>query len=333
MSGGEPTSVLVTEAFHAQYGQRLEQAMREHGPNQLLVLRDGEDLDEDQLASVELAFFSRDSYVAGSKRFFRALDRTDNLRWLHVFHAGMNGSRYQALLNRGVTLTSSAGSHAEPIAQTAMAALLWFARPFGHWQQARQERRWARIVMPNEPRDLRGQTLLVFGVGAIGGHACRIGQALGLHVVGVRRSPLRPDDALDELHPPAALDELLPRADWLLLSCSLTEQTRGLIGEAALTRLPNHARVLNVSRGAVVDEQALIAALERQEIAGAYLDVFEEEPLPQESPLWDMPEVLITPHNSSVSGGNDDRVVDIFLDNFARRRRGEPLINHVTTIE
>jgi phosphoglycerate dehydrogenase-like enzyme len=129
------------------------------------------------------------------------------------------------------------------------------------------------------------------------------------------------------------LHELLPRADWLLLSCPLTEDTRGLVDETALALLPSHAHVLNVSRGAVIDERALIRALEQRQIAGAYLDVFEQEPLPADSPLWDMPGVLMTPHNSAVSSGNDDRVVEIFLDNLGLWHAGQPLINHVTTIE
>lgn len=333
MSGSKPPSVMVTKTFFEHYGRRVESIMGEHNSDQIVVISDEEEINYEQLASVEVAVFSRDSFIKDSGHFFQTIDRAENLRWLHVFHAGVNGSRYQALLDRGITLTSSAGSHAEPIAQTAMAALLWFARPFAHWQQAQQERNWDRIITPNEPRDLRGQTIVVFGVGAIGRHACRIAQALGLYVIGVRRSPLRPDDEVDELHPPSSLNDLLPRADWLLLSCSLTEQTRGLIDEAALDRLPNHAHLLNVSRGAVVDEEELIVALQRNDIAGAYLDVFEQEPLSDDSVLWGMPQVLLTPHNSSVSNGNDDRVVDIFLENFVRYQRGDALVNHVTEIE
>ena len=333
MSRSKPNSVMVTKTFFEHYGRRVEAIMGEHDSDQIVLISDEEEINDHQLASVEIAVFSRDSFIKGSEHFFQTINRAENLRWLHVFHAGVNGSRYQALLDRGITLTSSAGSHAEPIAQTAMAALLWFARPFAHWQQAKQERRWARIITPNEPRDLRGQTLVVFGVGAIGRHACRIAKALGLHVIGVRRSPLQPEDEVDELHHPSAINDLLPRADWLMLSCALTEQTRGLIDEVALDRLPNHAYLLNVSRGAVVDEEALILALQRNAIAGAYLDVFQQEPLSDNSPLWDMPQVLLTPHNSSVSNGNDDRVVDIFLENFVRRQRGEKLVNHVVQIE
>ncbi len=333
MSAEESTGVLLTEAFLELYGGRLEGALDELGSHRLLVVREGERLSDDELAAVDIAFFSRDSYVAGTPTMFEAITRSARLRWLHVFHAGVNGPRYQGLLERGVTLTTSSGSHAEPIAQTAMLALLWFARGFGHWQQAQRERRWARVVTPDEPRDLRGQTLVVIGAGAIGGHAGRIAQALGLHVVGVRRSPRRSDDHVDELHPPSALPELLPRADWLLLSCPLTEQTRGMIDETALALLPGHAHVLNVSRGAVIDEPALIRALEQGRLAGAYLDVFEQEPLPADSPLWDMPGVLITPHNSAVSSGNDDRAVEIFLDNLVRWHAGRSLTNHVTAIE
>lgn len=329
----ESTGVLVTDAFLEVYGQRLDDALRALGPHRLLIVREGERLSDDELAAVDIAFFSRDSYVAGTPTLFEAIADSPNLGWLHVFHAGVNGIRYQALLDRGVSLTTSSGSHAEPIAQTAMLAMLWFARRFGHWQEAQRDRRWARVVAPDEPRDLCGQTLVVVGVGAIGGHVSRMAQAFGVHVLGVRRSPRRADDQVDELHPPSALPELLPRADWLLLACPLTEETRGLIDETALALLPSHAHVLNVSRGAVIDEPALIRALDHGQLAGAYLDVFEQEPLPADSPLWDMPGVVITPHNSAVSSGNDDRVVDIFLDNLVRWHDGKPLTNHITAIE
>jgi D-2-hydroxyacid dehydrogenase (NADP+) len=333
VSSQNGTTILVSEGLHGGGRVRLEAALQGLGAHRLLVLRRGEALGSELLEQVDVALFSRDSYVAGSEPWFEAVEQASNLRWMHVFHAGVNGPRYRNLLERGVALTTSAGTHAEPIAQTTMAALLWLARPMTYWLRAQREHRWARITSPEEPRDLRGQVMLVVGVGSIGRHICRIGQALGLHVIGVRRSPRRADDFVDEMYEPWSLRDLLPRADWLVLACPLTEETRGLIDRDALARLPRRAHLLNVARGPVVDESALIAALERRQIAGAYLDVFEQEPLAEDSALWDLPNVIITPHNSAVSDGNDGRVLDIFEENLRRWHAGEPLVNQVDSID
>ena len=126
-----------------------------------------------------------------------------------------------------------------------------------------------------------------------------------------------------------ALHEVLPSADWLVLACALTPETRGLIGARELALLPAHCGVVNVSRGDVIDESALIDALRAGRLGGAYLDVFAREPLPEDSPLWDLPNVIVTPHSAGFSDGNEERVADIFLDNLGRWARGEPLRNRV----
>jgi phosphoglycerate dehydrogenase-like enzyme len=146
-------------------------------------------------------------------------------------------------------------------------------------------------------------------------------------VIGIRRSPRRAEDAVDQVETPAALSGLLPRCDWLVIACPLTPQTRGWIDAAAIAALPKGARILNVARGEIVDETALVAALQGGHLAGAYLDVFHTEPLAGESPLWELPNVLVTPHNAGAASGNDRRVLDIFLDNLDRWQRGAPLVN------
>ncbi len=149
----------------------------------------------------------------------------------------------------------------------------------------------------------------------------------GLHVVGVRRSPLAEGDPVDEMVTPAALLDVLPRADWLALACPLTEETRGVVSAAAIAAMPRGARILNVARGEVVDQEAMIAALRDGRLGGAYLDVTSPEPLPPESPLWELPNVIISPHNSAVAEGNERRQVDMFLANLRRWGRGEPMMN------
>ena len=150
-------------------------------------------------------------------------------------------------------------------------------------------------------------------------------------MIGVRRNAIKTAH-VDEIHTPDKLPDLLARTDWLVIACPLTDETRGMIDAALLAKLPQGARVINIARGEIVAEPALIAALQSGHLAGAYLDVFAQEPLPPDSPLWDMPNVVVTPHNSSASAGNEARVNAIFLDNLQRWTRNQPLINEVTSI-
>jgi phosphoglycerate dehydrogenase-like enzyme len=278
-------------------------------------------------ARVEAAFFSADLFPDLARGFFAATLGAPNLRWLQTFNAGIDHPIFARFMERGVRLTTSAGASAEPIAQTALAGMLLLARGFPHWLDAQRRRAWEPLTPARIPRDLRGQVLLVLGLGAIGAELARLARALGLYVIGVRRSPARGGEPVDELHPPEALPELLTRADWLAIACALTDETRGLIDAQALARLPRGAHLLNVARGGIVDEEALIGALRAERIAGAYLDVFATEPLPAESPLWGLPNVIATPHNSAAALGNESRQHEIFLDNLARYGRGEPLRN------
>jgi phosphoglycerate dehydrogenase-like enzyme len=228
-----------------------------------------------------------------------------------------------------VLLTTSPGAAAEPIAHSALAGLLALSRGFSHWTDAQRRHTWEEHPPDKTPRDLRGQTLVLLGLGAIGERIARLAHAFGLRVVGVRRQTNRPAGDVDEIVSPAQLDDVLPRADWLVLACPLTAETRGLIGKEALARLRPSAHLINVARGQIVDEAALIDSLRRGALAGAYLDVFEREPLPPDSPLWDLPNVLISPHDSGASTGNPLRASELFLANLERWLRGEPLVNEV----
>ena len=286
-------------------------------------------LDPAECARIDAAFFSVDLMGAGARAFFAAALGAPKLRWLQTFNAGIDHPIFARFPERGVRVTTAAGAAAEPIAQTALAGLLLLARGFPHWLDAQRRSEWKPHPVTALPRDLRGQVLLVFGLGAIGAELARLARALGLYVIGVRRSPAQPGDPVDELHPPARLRELLPRADWLAIACALSDETRGVIDADALARLPRGAHVLNVARGGVVDEPALCESLRSGHLAGAYLDVFAVEPLPSESPLWTLPNVIVTPHNSAATRGSEARQVAIFLDNLTRFGRGEPLKNEV----
>jgi D-2-hydroxyacid dehydrogenase (NADP+) len=314
------TTVLVSHHLHARYGARI-------GAELLVLPADvAARLPDAECARAEIAFFSVDIFPDYSRQFFSAVRKAPRLKWLHAFNVGVDHPIYAELLERGVRVTTSAGSTAEPIAQTAIMGLLALARGFPRWLVNQRTRTWSPLRQ-QLPRDLKEQTAVVVGLGKIGAEIARLARALGLKVIGVRRGPRRAEDPVDELHPPAALSGLLARCDWLFVACPLTPETRGLIGATALAALPKGARVVNVSRGEIVDEAALIAALKDGQLAGAYLDVFATEPLAPDSPLWDLPNVLVTPHNSGAAMGNDERVLEIFLDNLGRWQRGAPLVN------
>src|SRR5262245_25264347 len=322
---------MVSHQIHSRHGARIAQAAANDGmAAELLALPPDPAgrLPDAECARAEVAFFSGDIHPDFSRQFFSAVRKAPRLRWMHVFNVGVDHPIFDEMLARGVRLTTSAGSTAVPIAQTAIMGLLAPARGFPRWLVGQRPRRWDP-ERGAPPPDLEGQTAVILGLGKIGKEIARLARVLGLRVIGVRRSPRGADDPVDELHPPAALPGLLARCNWLIVACPLTPETRGLIGAEALARLPHSARIINVARGEIVDEQALIAAIKSGRLAGAYLDVFETEPLPPESPLWDTPNVLVTPHNSSVAAGNEQRILEIFLDHLGRWHGGSTQVNEV----
>jgi phosphoglycerate dehydrogenase-like enzyme len=326
------TTLLLSHQLHAAHGAGIIDAAARAGLGARLLALPADPaarLPDADCARVEIAFFSADVFPDFSRQFFSAVRKAPQLKWLHAFNVGVDHPIYAELLARGVRLTTSAGSTAVPIAQTAIMGLLALARGFPRWLTNQRLGKWDPVRIGELPRDLRGQTAVVLGLGRIGAEIARLARELGMKVIGVRRSPRAATDPVDELAPPAALPDLLARCDWLVIACPLTPETRGLVNGALIARLPRGARIINVARGEIVVEQDLIDALKSGQLAGAYLDVFETEPLPPGSPLWDLPNVLVTPHNSSSATGNDERILEIFLDNLARWHRGAPLVNEV----
>jgi len=324
--------LLVSSMFLAAHGERVYDVARTAGLDlQPVLLPDapGARISAEDLDRIEIAFFSGDIFAEGRSRgFFAAAQGAPNLKWMHVFHAGVDNPVFSRILEKARISTSS-GSTAEPIAQTLIAGMLMLARGFPAWLDAQRRHAWEPFRGSAIPDDLSTQTMVVVGLGAIGCEIARLGRAFGLRVIGVRRSPAREDDPIDEIRHPSALPEILPGCDWLAIACPLTDETRRLIDAKALSLLPRGARILNIARGEVIDEAAMIDALRSGHLGGAYLDVFEQEPLPEDSPLWDLPNVIVTPHNSAASTGNDARVVEYFCENLARWGRNEPLLNEV----
>ena len=286
-----------------------------------------------QQAGVDLAFVSRDVtglstkhvLTDGLQSFYAVLRRSEALRWVHIHSAGADRPIYPELRARGVQVTTSSGANAGVVAQTALAGLLALARRFPQLIAAQQARTWSPLVSGSLPRDLAGQTAVLIGWGPIGQQLGAFLQMLGLQLIVVRHSSLPVLQKGVETVGMADLPAVLPRADWLLLTCPLTAQTRGLVNRQLLSLLPAAACLINVARGEVVDEAALIEALRSGRLAGAYLDVFEHEPLDAASPLWGLDNVIITPHSAGHSDGNHRRVCNLFLANLARWQAGQPL--------
>jgi len=326
------TGILLSKTSFATYRDPIAAAVREAGiePRVIHLPDDPKArLTPEDSAAIEIAYFTRDiRFSEHYQAFIDTVTAAPNLKWVHFPNAGVDQHPFlPSLAARKVRLTTSAGSNGEPVAQTAIGGLLMLARNFPQWWAAQGRREWVPIRGDAVPRDLRGQTVLVLGLGLVGTTVARFCQTLGMHVIGMRRGPARPGDPVHETHTTAALPQLLPRCDWVVLACSLTPGTRRIINERTLALLPRGARLINVCRGAVVDEAAVIAALKSGQLGGAYLDVFEQEPLPAESPLWDLPNVIVSPHNAQASSGNDPRAMQIFLANLVQWARGEPLHN------
>jgi phosphoglycerate dehydrogenase-like enzyme len=253
------------------------------------------------------------------------------LRWVHATSAGAGETVRKADLPAEalarVAVTTSSGVHAVPLAEFAILGLLAVAKELPRFIEDRRARAWPEIRRPL--RELSGQTLFLVGLGDIGRETARLGKALGMRTVGFRRTQGPPPEHVDEVHGPQRLAELAGRADAMVVSLPLTDQTAGLIDRATIERLPPSCIFVNVGRGGVVDEPALVDALRGRRIAGAVLDVFATEPLPDDSPLWTLPNVLVTPHAVALSPRENQRIAELFVDNLRRYLDGRPLRNLV----
>jgi phosphoglycerate dehydrogenase-like enzyme len=256
------------------------------------------------------------------------------LRWVHSAAAGVGNALYPEMQTSDVVLTNSAGVHAIPIAEYIVAGVLYLFRGFDIAVDQQRRSDWNKqpFVAENSPlREIAGARVVIVGAGGIGSRAAARLAALGARCVGVRRRPsLGIPTGFDRVVGFAEVDAELPDADVVVLAAPLTDETRGFLDRARLDRLPRGAVVINVARGALVDEPALIERLRSGRLRGAVLDVFMEEPLAANSPLWQLRNVLVTPHISPVSPGRFwTRELDLFLDNWRRFVRGEPLRNVV----
>jgi phosphoglycerate dehydrogenase-like enzyme len=254
------------------------------------------------------------------------------LRWLQFAGAGVDGLRDTGLLDpaSGVIVTTASGIHASTIGEYVFGSMIMFNRSWPELVRLQDRHIWGNTAWYHlRTLELYGQTLGIIGVGHIGRYVARLGRAFGMRVLGVRRSARggEQDQEVERYYAFSQLREMLPLCDYVVIATPLTPETERLIGEPELRAMRRTAYLVNVARGRVIDEQALIRALREGWIAGAGLDVTEREPLPQDSPLYSLPNVILTPHISGESVHYGARLASLFAENLQRYRRGEPLRN------
>jgi phosphoglycerate dehydrogenase-like enzyme len=286
------------------------------------------------VATPDVAFISREVTGHSTKHrimpatqfFYDALLKAQELKWLQIHSAGADRQVFLDLLAKGVMVTTASGASAGMVAQTALTGLLSLARRFPQLAEAQRAHEWMPFIKTSMPPELEGQTATIVGWGPIGQKLGAWLSAIGLNIVAVRRTAQEREGGV-EFVAFEKFEEILPTTDWLILACPLTAQTTNLLSAHALAKMKPTAHVINVSRGAVIDEPAMIAALNSGKLAGAFLDVFAQEPLPKESPLWDMQNVICSPHTAGFSDGIVARVAQVFIDNLQRWHDRKTLIN------
>ena len=310
-------TVLLTHRILGHGGAALSEELDERLPDlDLVVAEDEADTDE----------HLPDAEVLITQRFDESfLDKANSLSWIQGLSAGYDMYPLDRLKERGIALTNASGVHAEPIGEQILAYLLVFERNVHRGIHQQRDGEWESYF----GGELADRTVGIVGLGAIGSRAAKLCSAVGSEVIGTKRDPSTAPAAADEVFEPDGLDELLARSDYLVLACPLTEETAGLLGPAEFEALGSSSVVVNVGRGELLDEDALIDALEADELRGAALDVFTEEPLPEDSSLWDRRDVVMTPHMAGYTPHYWERCANIFADNYGRYLAGEALVNRV----
>jgi phosphoglycerate dehydrogenase-like enzyme len=271
-------------------------------------------------ADAEVAFSGNNP-----RRVRQLLDATPRLRWYHTVSAGVENMPLPELAERGIVLTNNSGSYDIQIAEHLMAFVFAASRQLHRYRDNQRASEWKEQAH----QELRDATIVVYGMGSIGGEIARLASAVGMRVIGVRRNEGAAQAGIDRVVAADRLADVVGEADYLAIAAPLTSATRGAISRAVISRMKPTAWIMNIARGAIVDEPALIEALQAKRIAGAALDVFTTEPLPRESPLWALENVIITPHHSGSSPRAGERTLALFAENLRRYKSGEPLINRV----
>ncbi|MCH7551890.1 D-2-hydroxyacid dehydrogenase [Patescibacteria group bacterium] len=263
--------------------------------------------------------------VVGLFRSLPSIKETKNLKWVHGLGAGMDALSKE-IINSSILVSNSSGVAAISIAEHIITFLLIFTRKIYQSFRNQQEKIWERN---NELTELRDKVVLVVGLGHIGKETARLASLMGAKVLAIDQAGKEKPDFVETLETKEKFNELLPLADFVVICAPLTKETHHLFGKEKFKQMKPTAVLVNIGRGAIVNERELIDALENKVIAGAALDVTEEEPLAKESPLWEMDNVIITPHHSGISERYMERAIDLFCENLKAYLKGEKLPNLV----
>ncbi len=295
-----------------------------------IILRPGPGLSDEDQAKAKAALQDVEVVFGPNTMPPWLLDAAPNLKWFQVITAGVDHMVKDGLLERGFTVTKVSGLAAPAIAEYVMATMLMLCKGMHTSGKQQAEHKWEFHFT----QELKGKTVGIVGMGAIGREVAKRSRAFGLRIVASRRRVAAgdTDPDCDDLFPHSELDRILQESDYVVLCVPLTDETRGLLGARELALMKPTASLINIARGAVVDQAALIAALRDGTIASAALDVFDPEPLAAESPLWDMPNVIVTPHMSGAVEGYGTRATDYFVRNLRRYAAGESLENVVDPV-
>jgi len=333
--GGVPVAIALTPILAARYRTRDLEAIRAAAPGARIVTIGFDGHADGPMDDVEAMLRGR----LPAETFDRILYRAPSLRWVHSATAGVERVLTPASRSRGLVITNARGVFSRPIAEYVMLMILAVSRRLPQLMELQAERTW----QPLEARELRDVTIGIVGLGSIGRGVGALGTAFGCRVLATRRRPEAGSQAadgagdepflgslmLDRVLPPERLPELLAESDFVVLAAPLTPDTHGLISDEAIGQMKPGAWIINVARGELIDERALARALQDGRLGGAVLDTFREEPLPPTSTLYDLPNVILTPHTSWSSTRVLDRSVDLFCENLRRFAAGRPLVNVV----
>ncbi len=342
--GGAPSAIALSPILSARYRARDLERIREAAPGARLVTVSAEGLADGPLDDVEVMLRG----WLSSEAFDRILARAPRLAWVHSATSGVERALTPAALERGLVVTNARGVFSRPIAEYVLMMILAVSRKLPELLELQRERTW----QPLEGVELRDVTVGIVGLGSIGRSVAALASAFGCRVIAVRRhasgadAAARPGqggdsadgrdeeppfalDMLDRVGGPETLPALLAESDFIVLAAPLTPETIDLIDAEALAAVKPGAWIVNVARGRLIDERALLRALRDGSLGGAILDTFREEPLQSMSSFYDLPNVIVTPHTAWSSGRVLDRSVELFCDNLRRFAAGEPLRNIV----
>ncbi len=339
--GGAPTAIALSPILSARYRSRDLERIRAAAPGARLVTVSVEGLADGPLEDVEVMLRG----WLSSDAFDRILARAPRLAWVHSATSGVERALTPTAIERGLVVTNARGVFSRPIAEYVLMMILAVSRRLPQLLELQRERTW----QPLEGAELRDVTVGIVGLGSIGRAVGALATAFGCRVVAIRRRPEADADAgdgagdgagagdersfgelmLDRVGGPETLPELLAESDFIVLAAPLTPETEDMINDETLALVKPGAWLINVARGRLIDERALLRALREGPLGGAVLDTFREEPLASMSSFYDLPNVIVTPHTAWSSGRVLDRSVELFCDNLRRFATGEPLLNPV----